>query len=397
MKKKKNYIILAVAILIVLIMSSIYINGHNSIEGKISEAKLGSIAKTFEETGTVFSKRVNTFYSDVSQTVETLNVSIGDSVKKEDIILTYENNFELEIERANKQVKAITALYNEASKEADFQEVSNEKLNINTLENNLNLSKNNFEKTKVLYENNVVSKVEYEEAENSILILENQLQEAKNNYDLLLKGVSTNIKNQYEAQIEEIMVQIKILEKNKEKASIKAEFDGIITELNVHEGSMTQPGIIVVEMQDENNLGIYVELLSDEASQVSNGMNMLLNNQNTDEKIDMLKINRIHPKALSKISELGVEQKRVRIEADIIENKNNFKIGTELDTVIIIEKKDNVLLIEKDAIYEINGKKYVTIKNESVNEEIEVETGLVDEKNVEILSGLSENDILKIE
>jgi len=398
MKNKKKYIILTIAIVIGLsILAVVYFKSQNKVEVKKSEVKLGSIAKTIEETGTVYSKRVNSFYSDMSQTVDTLNVSIGDKVKKGDVILSYKNNFDLEIEKANRQIEAITASYNETAKGANFQEISNEKLSINTIENNLEFAKNNFDKIKSLYENNVVSKVEYDEAENNILVLENQFQEAKNNYELLLKGVSTNIKNQYEAQIEEIMVQIKILEKSKEQSSIIAEFDGVITELSINQGGMTQPGVVVVEIQDENNIGVYVELLSDDALETSNGMKMLIKNQNSEEQIDELKIDRIYPKALSTISELGVEQKRIRIEADIVDNNNNLKIGTEVDAVIILEQKDNVLLVEKDAVYEMSGKKYVTVLNSSHPEEKEITTGLKDDNYFEVTSGLKESEIVLME
>jgi len=398
MKNKKKYIILTFIIILGLSFIAIfYLNGQNKIEVKKSEVKLGSISKIIEETGTVYSKRVNSFYSDMSQTVDILNVSIGDKIKKGDIILSYENNFDLEIERAKKQIEAITASYDEVSKGANFQEISNEKLSINTIENNLVFAKNNFDKIKSLYENSVVSKIEYEEAENNVLILENQLQEAKNNYELLLKGVSANIKNQYEAQIEEIMVQIKILEKNKKQSSITAEFDGIITEINVHQGGMTQPGVLVVEMQDENNLGVYVELLSDEAMETSIGMKMAIINQKSEEQIDELKIDRIYPKALSTTSELGVEQKRIRVEADIVNNKNNLKIGTEINAVITLEKKDNVILVEKDAVYEMSGKKYVVVVNGNNDDDREITTGLKDDNYFEVTSGLKEGEIVSME
>lgn len=398
MKKKNFYIILVVVIIIVLAtIASIYFNNKDVAEDKTSKVKLGSIAKTVEETGTVFSKRINTFYSDTSQTVENLNISIGDRVKKGDILLTYKNNYDLEIQRSKKQIEAITASYNESTKGADFQQVSNEKLNINTIENNLDYARRNLEKLKSLYENSAISKTEYDEAENKVIILENQLQEAKNNYAILVKGVSSNIKHKYEAQIEEIMVQISILEKHKQQSSVVAEFDGVITELNVNQGGMTQPGIIVVEIQDENNLGIYVELLADEVYEVTNEMTFVIKNQNTEDEIERLKIDRIYPKALSKISDLGVEQKRVRVEADIKDNKNKLKIGAEVDAVIIVEQKDGVLLLEKDAVYEFTGKKYVSLKNGDKSDEREITTGLEDDKYVEILSGLKENDEVFVE
>lgn len=395
MEKKRKYIILSILIIAgVAIAVLLFTTGQQPFEGVTTKVKLGTIQNTIEETGTVFSKRVNTFYSDMSQRVETLNVSVGDKVKTGDIILTYENNYDLEIERANKQIEAITASYNETVKGADFQEISNMKLNINTIENNLSYAKSYFEKIKVLYNNGAVSQVEYEEAENNVTSLENQLQEAKNNYNLLIKGVSSNVKKQYEAQVEEVMIQIKILEKNIEQSSIKAEFDGVITELNVHQGSMTQPGVVVAELQDENNLGIYVEILAEEADETVSGMPF--NIMDSDEVVKELVISRIYPKAEAKVSDLGVEQKRVRIEADL-DNSESYKIGSELDVVIVIEEKNDVLLVDKDAVYEKFQKEYVTVIEGDKEIEKEITTGLNDDENAEVISGLSENEVVLIE
>ena len=250
-----------------------------------------------------------------------------------------------------------------------------------------------FEKTKTLYENNAISEVEYKEAENNVASLENQLQEAKNNYDLMMKGVSSNVKKQYEAQIEEIMVQIKILEQNIERASIKAEFDGVITELNVHQGGMTQTGVPVVEIQDENSLGIYVEVLAEDAVKTVNGMPFIFNFNNESKE---LKVNRIYPKAEASVSDLGVEQKRVRIEADLTEDIK-MKIGSEVDVVIVLEEKDNVLLVDRDAIYEKNQKEYVTVIEGDKEIEKEITTNLKNDDYAEVTSGLGENEVVLIE
>lgn len=388
--KKKKYFIATGVIVIIFIIASLLLGGQTD-QPETSKVRLGSIKKTVEETGTVFSKRVNTFYSDMSQRVETLNVSVGDRVKKGDIILVYENNYDLEIERANKQIESITASYNESVKGADFQEISNLKLNISTIETNLNFARSNLEKIKTLYENNAVSQVEYDEAKNNVTILENQLQEANNNYSKIIQGVSANVKKEYEAQIDEVMIQIKILEKNMEQASVKAEFDGVITELNVHQGSMTQAGVPTVEIQDDKNLGIYVEVLAEDAIEVTKGMafNIL-----DDEVIKELQVSRVYPKAQAKISDLGVEQKRVRIEADL--NDAGYKLGSEVDVEIVLKEKNNVLLVDKDAVYEKDNIKYVTVLSGKNEIETEITTGIEDDKYVEVLSGLGENDTVLI-
>jgi len=389
--KKKKYFIATGVIVIIFIIASLLLGGQTD-QPEASKVRLGSIKKTVEETGTVFSKRVNTFYSDMSQRVETLNVSVGDRVKKGDIILVYENNYDLEIERANKQIEAITASYNESVKGADFQEISNLKLNISTIETNLNFARSNLEKIKTLYENNAVSQVEYDEAKNNVTILENQLQEANNNYSKIIQGVSANVKKEYEAQIDEVMIQIKILEKNMEQASVKAEFDGVITELNVHQGSMTQAGVPTVEIQDDKNLGIYVEVLAEDAIEVTKGM--AFNIIDDDEVIKELQVSRVYPKAQAKISDLGVEQKRVRIEADL--DDADYKLGSEVDVEIVLKEKNNVLLVDKDAVYEKDNIKYVTVLSGKNEIETEITTGIEDDKYVEVLSGLSENDTVLI-
>jgi HlyD family secretion protein len=324
--------------------------------------------------------------------VKSLNVSVGDKVKKGDVILTYDNNYDLEIERANKQIEVITATYNESIKGADFQEISNLKLNISTIETNLSFARNSLEKMETLYENNAISQVEYDEAKNNVSVLENQLQEANNNYGLLVKGVSSNVKKQYEAQIDEVMIQIKILQKNIEQSSIIAEFDGIITELSVHQGSMTQAGVMVVEIQDDLNLGIYVEVLAEDAMDIKKGMPF---NIMDDGIIKELTINRIYPKAQAKISDLGVEQKRVRIEADL--DDISLRISSETDVEIVLQEKTDLLLVDKDAIYEKEHKKYVTLISGSNEVESEITTGLEDDNNVEVLTGLKENDLVLID
>lgn len=394
MKNKKLILLTMILIGVIAIFTTILISGQNSYIGKTTRAKRGNIRNSIKENGTVFSRRVNTFYSDISQRVEVLNVSIGDKVEKGDLILTYENNLDLEIQRANKQIEAITASYNETVKGADFGEISNMKLKISTLETNLNLAKSNLEKTKTLFTNDAVSKAELDEAQNKVLTLENQLQEAKNNYNLLIKGVSSYVKKQYEAKIEEIMVQIKILEKNIEKSSIKAEFNGVITELNIHQGGMTKPGIPVAEIQDDNNLGIYIEMLSDDAKEVVKGMDFIVKPKKAPEQ--KLAVSRIYPKAEAKISDLGVEQKRVRVEADL-GKEFSYKIGSEVDVLIVLNEKINVLIVDKDVVYEKEGKNYVTIIQNNKQIEREVQIGLEDDENVEIISGLNENDNILVD
>ncbi len=397
MKKRKRTVIIVVLIIIFLSVGVYYYESSNlgSDNKTTYTVKKGTIIRGIEETGEVVSKKVNTFYSDMSKKASKLNVSIGDSVKKGDILLVYDNNIDLQIQRTQKQLDALTATYNEETKGVDFEQVSNVKLSLNNIETNLDLVKSNFEKTKALYEQNAISKAEYDKAENELKQYENQLEMAYNEYDLLTKDVSENIKKKYEAQIDELSLTIQILEKSKEDIEIKAGFDGIVTELNVKEGSMTQIGYPVIEIQDDKDLCVYVDLLVDEALFITEGMDALVANEDTNLKIEGLKVTKIYPKAFSKISELGIEQRRIRIEVEIPEDFN-LKIGMNIDVRIDTDKKDNILIVDKDAVYEKNGEKYVLLLDNNEEKEVKITTGIENSNYVEIINGLKENDIIVI-
>lgn len=399
MKKRGIIIILVIIVLLVSVGLYYYFANSSKEETNFTVVTKGDISQTIEETGEICSKKVNAFYSDVSKKVAILNVSIGDKVKKDDILLVYDNNFDLEIQRLNKQLDALTASYNEATKGVDFEQVSTTKLTINSIETNLELAKSNYDKSKILFNQNVISRAEYEKIENEVKLLENQLNIAYNDYDLMTKDISDNIKRQYEAQIDEVVLGIQLLEKAKEDNYIKASFDGIVTELNANEGSMTKYGTTIIEIQDNSDLCINADLLVDDAVIIEDNMKVIIQD---DSKVwsntsGDLKINKIYPKAFSKISELGIEQKRIRIEIGIPKSYGELLIGTKVDIEIIVDEKSDALLLGKDAIYQKEGKDFVTVLENNNEKEVEIITGIEDDEFVEIIDGLKENDKVVVE
>lgn len=70
--------------------------------------------------------------------------------------------------------------------------------------------------------------------------------------------------------------------------------------------------------------------------------------------------------------------------------------GMTADVIFIIDETSEVLYVPRKAIVEENGKRYVYIKSGDSYVLSEVTTGFTDGANVEILSGLQENDIYYI-
>lgn len=237
-----------------------------------------------------------------------------------------------------------------------------------------------------------MTKSELNIAENTVLQLENQIAVLNNQYNQSAKGVSGNIRNQYEAQIDSLAISLDILEKNREGFILASNFDGTVTELNGFVGSMPVMGTLILEVQDESSLAVYADFLVDEAAQLREGMSVDIENEDLDLEIKELKILKIYPKAVAKISELGIEQKRVKIKVELDEEIGSFTLGSTVDVMVNTENREGVLYVNKDAVYEKEGKDYVTVIEGGIEVEKEIEKGLETDDYFEIISGLQEGE-----
>src|SRR6056297_752615 len=201
MKKK---LIIGIIVLVVVAAAGLYYftQGTDGEDYETALAEIGNIEKHIEEIGEIASKNIRSYYGNGANEIENLYVEIGDTVNEGDLLLEYDNTIDLEIEKINKQIEALEATYNEAVSGADFEQINTAKLEIESIKNNLEFAKENLKRMEVLYENNAATEKEYEESKNQIDQLKNKLKISQNQYNLLVKGISGNIRDRYEAEIE---------------------------------------------------------------------------------------------------------------------------------------------------------------------------------------------------
>lgn len=86
-------------------------------------------------------------------------------------------------------------------------------------------------------------------------------------------------------------------------------------------------------------------------------------------------------------------------QVDILPEKTLgiFRSGMSANVDVTISKKENAFLLPATAIKEIKGKKFVLLKTKSGEPEMrEIQTGIEDGKNVEIVSGVEESDLVLV-
>jgi HlyD family secretion protein len=387
MKKK---LIIGIIILVVVAAAGLYYftQGTDGEDYETALAEIGSIEKHIEEIGEIASKNVRSYYGNGTNEIENLYVEIGDIVDEGDLLLEYDNTIDLEIEKINKQIEALEATYNEAVSGADFEQINTAKLEIENIKNSLEYAEENLQTVEELYKNDAATEKEYKDAQKSVEQLENQLAIGQNQYSLLVKGLSGNVRDRYEAEIEVLALSLKILEESREKFNIYADFNGIITELDTFKGDMPLAGKKILEVQEYNNLRAYGDFIVEDAVKINEGMEVEIYSEDIGINIKNLSIEKIHPKAVSKLSELGIEQKRVMVEITLPKEHENLIIGSKVNIKIKIDDKDNILIVPEEAVYEKNEKTYVEVLENGEPKEVEVVLGIENEDFIEIIDGL---------
>lgn len=398
MKNKKKIIIGLILIIASIGIYYAYTNMMSTEEEYSSTAVIrGDISNVFMESGEILSDNVNGYYSDGMKRVKSIHVAVGDFVNSGDILLEFESTIDLEIEKVNQEIKSLESTFNEVVKGVDFETVNNIRLEITGVRNSLSLAEETLERSRNLFAEGVIAKSELDSAELSVTQLRNQIALLNNQYNLLVKGVSSDIKQQYEAQIGSLAVTLDILEKTRSNYIVKANFNGIVTELNAFVGSIPMAGTVVVELQDTSNKSVYADFLVDEAVRIKEGMPASIENKDLDLSIENLSVTRIYPKAVAKLSELGVVQKRVTITIGLPGGIDQLVLGTNVDVEITVEKKENVLLVPESAVFEKNRQYYVTVVENGQMIEKQIVKGLEDSDFIEITSGLNEGEIVRID
>jgi len=229
------------------------------------------------------------------------------------------------------------------------------------------------------------------------MTLENQKISLENDLDLIKKGASSDLKKQYLAQIEQVQENLRLLKTNRGNYSIKAPISGVITEKYIKEGSYLTPGMQLLEIGNENDLYVEADVLVSEIKDIAVGDKVRVYNEDLEISIADCILSKIYPKAHTKISDLGIEQKRVKIEIEFEGETDILKQGYDVDVEITTDIKENALVVNEDDIYEEDKVEYVDVLVDSKAEKRQIKTGITQDEEVEILEGLKLGDkIVKI-
>ncbi len=202
-----------------------------------------------------------------------------------------------------------------------------------------------------------------------------------------LERADINIKLQ-QLEVDTIEYKLENLMLDYNSTKLVSALDGIVTYVSdAGEGDIIQSYTTLIEIADPT------ELILDWRCTDSARITSLHKGMEVDVEIGSKQYKgRIIATPVDFINEVNKDSYRNTIRIEVEGIPDNVNAGSDARVSVILQKRDDALVISKDALRIEMGGSYVLVLKDSIKRERTVEPGLITSTEVEILNGLEEGE-----
>ncbi|MFW6095372.1 MAG: efflux RND transporter periplasmic adaptor subunit [Bacteroidota bacterium] len=355
--KKVLRIILIVIIVSLFGGTLLYLHNQSKEKPVIYDTKtpvFTDIVKKAVATGEVIPRREIEIKPQVSGIIHEIYAEPGDEVKEGDLIA---------------KIKIIPDMVN----------LNNAQNRLRKAEINHEDARTEYERNKKIYDKGVIPEAEFQKYKVALENAKEELKAAKDNLQLIKEGA---------------------IEQSGESSNtlVRATVNGTILDIPVEKGNSVieannfNDGTTIASIADMNDMIFKGKVDETEVGRLKTGMKLDLQiGAINDERFSAV-LEYISPKG---VEESGAVQFDIKANV-ILKDKQFIRAGYSANGDIILEKKDSVMAIPESLLQFRNDTTYVEVETENQEfEERYPEFGISDGVNIEIISGISENEKIK--
>ncbi len=220
-----------------------------------------------------------------------------------------------------------------------------------------------------------------------------QVQQAQAQLNQLKNGATEEELESAQIAVEKAEAALEQAKLSLERATLKAPMDSVVTEIAIEEHEYASAGQDAITVSGLDPLKVEIDVDETDIASLHIG-------QEATSTLDALsdvtlagKVTRISPTA---DATSGVVLYPVTLQLDEIPESLAVRAGMTAEVEIVIASQENALIVPLRAIQSEDGKSYVSRLVGDHVEQVEVELGLMTDTEVEILSGLEEGDIVRV-
>lgn len=352
----------------------------------VSEAKISSIESTVSYTGEVKAASSASVSPKASGEIKAVYAEIGDFVKAGTVLMKIDSSsYQLSYNQAKAAYNSAVAAYNNVKNGSNAQTQVSMNQNLANAQSAYDTARDNYNRQKSLFDIGAISQVALDAAKTQLDNASVALETAKASANLSANVIEPQSEASAKAAVDQAKAAVDLAANSLANCTVTAPISGYISSKNASVGQTAAQGMEVFGIKNSDSVDVEINVTESVIGSLSVG---------TSAKID-IKSAKIEG-ADGVVSVLGEAKNDTTgmypVKVSINNDDGKIKVGMMADVSLVTDKVDGVLTISQNSVLKSGDKEYVYVADGKKAVKKDIETGITDGKNVEVLSGISEGD-----
>ncbi len=386
---KRNSFVIFLVVVILLAVAGLFgwqrmtASAASTTRPQTVAVQRGSLVATVNAAGNVSTPEEATMAFQSSGRVSKVSVQVGDVVKKGQVLM--------ELDATDQQLALRTAQASLASAQASYDSA---KLKAGQNPDQAIAAKAALDKANIALQqaqgayNSISWRGDVSQTSQATTLQQATIDynTALANYRIALSNLNDTSMRQAQAAVDNAQIAVEQAQRNLDKMKLVAPMDGAISQVNFSLGD-TAASSTAVAMVDLSNLQVKVTIAEVDMAKLSVGETAQMTLDALPGKTYTAKVIAISP--IGTITQ-GVVNYPVIVA--ITDADGAIKPGMTANLAVVVDRRDNVLLLPTRAVKSQGNIKIVTVAYKGQNIQVPVQTGLSNDTSIEVVSGLQEGD-----